>query len=348
MATIEKRTGKDGSTSYRVKVRKQGEPARTRTFRRLTDAKAWAASIETDISRGVHIPETDRTLSELIDRFLDDATLGADARNLTRRLTWWRKHMGQVALPRLTPARIIEARRELAKRKNRYGQPISGPTQNRYLAALSAACKYGWRELQWLPHNPVLSITKASESAGVVRYLSDDERKALFEACRESADPNILCFVTLALATGLRYSNIRFLTWEDVDLQARTVTVERTKNGEGRRVPLIASAAEVLQRHYDADPTGKGWVFKGWKDDTPADMEKVWRVVKDEAGLHDFRFHDLRHTVASYLTQNGAGLAQVADALGHKTLAMARRYSHQSAEHVRGTLESIADKLNGG
>lgn len=67
--------------------------------------------------------------------------------------------------------------------------------------------------------------------------------------------------------------------------------------------------------------------------------------MRANAGLADFRFHDLRHTVASYLTQGGAGLAQVADALGHKTLVMARRYSHQSAEHVRATLATIAGKL---
>jgi site-specific recombinase XerD len=67
--------------------------------------------------------------------------------------------------------------------------------------------------------------------------------------------------------------------------------------------------------------------------------------VREAAGLRDVRWHDLRHTVASYLTQSGAGLAQVADALGHSTLVMAKRYSHQTGEHVRATLASIAGKL---
>ena len=95
-----------------------------------------------------------------------------------------------------------------------------------------------------------------------------------------------------------------------------------------------------------ADPTGAGWVFKGATDAAPADFNgKVWRAIRDAAGLQNLRFHDLRHTTASYLTQGGAGLAQVAEAMGHKTLAMARRYSHQNPEHVRATLASIVGKL---
>jgi integrase len=124
-----------------------------------------------------------------------------------------------------------------------------------------------------------------------------------------------------------------------------TLRLDETKNGDGRYIPVVGIAQIALQDHFNNDATGEGWVFKGYRDDAPADIEKKWRLVRDAAGLKDFRFHDLRHTTASYLTQSGAGLAQVADALGHKTLAMARRYSHQSGEHVRATLASIAGKL---
>jgi len=107
-------------------------------------------------------------------------------------------------------------------------------------------------------------------------------------------------------------------------------------------------AQKALQEQFDRDPTGEGWVFKGWRDDSPADLDVPWRKVRAAAGLVGYkhvRFHDLRHTTASYMTMNGATLAEVAEALGQRTLVMAKRYSHQSGEHVRGTLASMAEKF---
>lgn len=115
--------------------------------------------------------------------------------------------------------------------------------------------------------------------------------------------------------------------------------------------PLDHPDAEVTRAYFcqpDRDPTGQGWVFKGARDAVPADLEMAWRAVRKKAGLTDekhCRFHDLRHTTASYLTMNGATLAEVAEALGHRTLVMAKRYSHQSGEHVRGTLERMANRF---
>jgi integrase len=118
-----------------------------------------------------------------------------------------------------------------------------------------------------------------------------------------------------------------------------------TKNGQPRYVPLIGPAQNSLRAHYGRDPTGEGWIFKGGHDDVPADLDRPWRKVRGAAKLRDFRFHDLRHTTASYLTMNGASLAEVAEALGHRTLVMAKRYSHQTGEHVRSTLERMSEHL---
>jgi integrase len=351
MATFEPRKLKDGSTRYRVRVRLQGELPRTKTFKRLTDAKAWAAKVESDLGHGAYVPtalERRRNLRELIEKYrfeyLPTRKL-RDADNQLSLLQWWDDNYGHLTMDKLRPEAIAEARRKLQKRKNRDGQPLSGATVNRYLAALSAVCKWAWKELRWLPSNPVLEVTKAPESTGLIRYLSDDERNALLKVCRESKDPNINTAVLLALATGLRYSNIRNLKWPDVDLAQWRLRVVETKNGQPRYVPVVGPAQNALQAQHDRDPSGDGWVFKGVKESAPADLEHPWRRVRDTAKLQDFRFHDLRHTTASYLTMNGASLAEVAEALGHRTLVMAKRYSHQSGEHVRSTFERMADKL---
>ena len=226
--------------------------------------------------------------------------------------------------------------------------PITHATANRYLAGLSAVCKWAWKELGWLQSNPVLSVAKGPEHSGIVRYLSDDERKALLAACKASTDPNIYCAVMLALATGARQSNLRNLTWADVDLERWRLRFSQTKNDEPRYVPLVGPAQRTLTEQLERDPTKQGWVFKGARNAVPADLNGPWRVVREAAGhvgAKHCRFHDLRHTTASYLTMNGASLAEVAEALGQRTLVMAKRYSHQSGEHVRATFERMSDRF---
>lgn len=351
MATIEPRTLKDGTRRYRVRVRLQGELPRTKTFKRLTDAKAWAASVEAAMGHGAYVPiarERRRTLRDLIDKYRDEYLPTRGMRDTAKHealLDWWADHYGHLTLDRLQPEAIAEARRALQARRKRDGEPLSGATVNRHLAALSAVCKWAWKELRWLPSNPVLDVSKAPESTGIIRYLSDPERKALLKACRQSTDPNIYTAVMLALATGARYSNIRYLTWADVDRKAWRLRFVETKNKQPRYVPVVGQAQPALQAQFKADPTGQGWVFKGSRDDAPADLDKPWRKVRAAAGIVNFRFHDLRHTTASYLTMNGASLAEVAEALGQRTLVMAQRYSHQSGEHVRSTFERMAGKL---
>lgn len=352
MATIEPRELKDGTRRYRVRVRLQGELPRTKTFKRLTDAKAWAAKVESDLGHGAYVPtalERRRTLHDLIDKYRTEYLPGRGIRDATKQLAllqWWDDNYGHLTLDKLKPEAIAEGRRKLTQRRKRDGEPLSGATINRHLAALSAVCKWAWKELRWLPSNPVLDVSKAPESTGIVRFLSDTERKALLQACRESPDPNIHAAVMLALATGARYSNLRFLKWSDVDLQNWRLRFTETKNGQPRYVPVVGPAQKALQAHRDADPTGEGWIFKGSRDSAPADLDKPWRKVRAKAGVEGVRFHDLRHTTASYLTMNGASLAEVAEALGHRTLVMAKRYAHQSGEHVRATFERMTGLLD--
>ena len=202
MATIERRESSDG-VRYRVRVRTKGTKPRTRTFKRLTDATSWASAVETDLGRGTHVATTAerrKTLAELIDKFIAEQLPirrgDTDQRNIKARLDWWKENAGFLTLERLTPAAIAGLRSELLSRRARKpagaaddapAPHISPATANRYLAALSAVCKWAWKELHWLPNNPVLAVSKGHEHTGIVRFLSDDERKALLAACKASA-----------------------------------------------------------------------------------------------------------------------------------------------------------------
>ena len=141
--------------------------------------------------------------------------------------------------------------------------PITQATANRYLAALSAVCKWAWKELGWLPANPVLSVTKGAEHTGIIRYLSDDERKALLTACKASTNPNICTAVMLALATGARAGNIRNLTWADVDLEHWRLRFTHTKNDQPRFIPLVGPAQAILQSALRSRSDAKGMGVQG-------------------------------------------------------------------------------------
>lgn len=258
MATIVKRETGEG-TRYQVKVRVLGEKPRSKTFARLTDAKAWAAAVETDLGRGVYVPTTAdrrRTLSDLIDvtvrDHLPNKRHARDNSKLETKLGWWKDSIGYVSLDKLSAEVIGECIAGLRKNKAPSGSRIAPATINRYLAALSVACQYAVRTLRWLPDNPVRRIERGAESAGVVRCLSDDERKRLLDAAAADSDPNMHTAIILALATGARVDNREGALGQAADINRRRPlprrrfgfrAPERRRGGEGDRLEWIREAA---------------------------------------------------------------------------------------------------------
>lgn len=362
MATIEKRTGARG-TKYRVRVRIDGQQ-RTATFTRRTDAREWARETETALSRGRHVPTTTerrKTLGDAIDRYIKAIPLKARNRssaNTVQQLGWWKDRAGNTPLPQVTPALLTELRDELARQEIDTGQTRSPASVNRYLAALSHCLTTAAREWQWIERNPMRNVSRLEEPKGRVRFLSDDERTALLEACRNSPDPDLYLIVLLALSTGARKGELLGLTWADVDVQRQRITLEDTKNRDRRVLPLAGPALEAVKarsrtgRRLDTPLVFPGRV-RARKDGTrpepgPKSIEKVWRAALAEAGIENFRFHDLRHSAASYLAMNGATLAELAEILGHRTLAMVRRYAHFSDQHTASVVERMNTAVFGG
>jgi KaiC/GvpD/RAD55 family RecA-like ATPase len=108
--------------------------------------------------------------------------------------------------------------------------------------------------------------------------------------------------------------------------------------GAGKTTFSLQFIAEGIKR-------GDGLVFAVEGSKKPVNIRKAWLKVRAESEISDFRFHDLRHTAASYLAMNGATTLEIAEILGHKTLAMVKRYAHLSAPHTRGVIESLVGKL---
>src|SRR6202035_1047679 len=148
---------------------------------------------------------------------------------------------------------------------------------------------------------------KAKEPRGRIPYLSEDERERLFSACKSAGNPRLYPIAALACYSGMRQGEILHLEWSDVDLVDGWAMVCDSKNTEPRRVPVRGPALEALRQWGKVRRLGQRRVFGITFFPGPA-----WRRAVAAAGIPDFRFHDCRHTAASYLVQSGAGIADIA------------------------------------
>jgi integrase len=357
MANIQSRKRADGSYSFRVQIRVDGYPPQRATFSRKTDARRWAEKTESAIRDGKHFlvhESGKRTLNELIDRYMCDVlpTKPKSEKSQRQQLGWWKAELGEQLIHKVTASMIGAARDRLA-RMGLKGKPSRPATVNRYLAALSHVFSVGAKEWDWVVASPFSKVRKLREPRGRVRFLSDDERDALLDACAASSNRYLYPVVVLALSTGMRLREIMNLTWRDVDLERGRLTLRETKNGEIRVVPLAGHALRTLTKIHDDDRPKHHLVFPSRKRVAadrvrqPIDLRRPWEIALERAEVLDFRFHDLRHSAASYLAMNNASPNEIAEILGHKTLQMVKRYAHLSEAHTAGVVASMNDKIFG-
>lgn len=351
MASITKREGAKGTT-FKAVIRMKGYPTQTATFKRLTDAKRWAAETETAIHSGQHfktIEAKKHTLADLIERYereeLPTKPKSFDA--YKRHLDWWKDKLGCRSLADISRAALTECINELSTGTTYRGTTRNGATVNRYMASLSHCFSKGV-EWEWIDVNPLAKISRKKESAGRVRFLSDDERERLLAACRESKNKDLYLIVMLAICTGARYSELLELEWGNVLFNQQRIVLLDTKNGTTRAAYLTGEVLTLLKERSKVRNITSKLVFPGIrKRDKPLLIRGAWEKAVERAGIEDFRFHDLRHTTASYLAMNGATLAEIAEVVGHKTLAMVKRYAHLTQNHVSGVVARMNQAVFG-
>jgi len=149
--------------------------------------------------------------------------------------------------------------------------------------------------------------------------------------------------VAVALNTGLRQGNLFRLRWADVNFETGEITARRSKSGEDYHVPMNDEVRAILR----VLPTRlrSSWVFPSETGETPLDaknfVHRVFMPALKRARIHDFRWHDLRHTFASRLVIRGVDIRTVKELMGHKTLAMTLRYAHLSAAHLHDAVQLL-------
>lgn len=297
-------------------------------------------------------------LVELIDLYMAHYT-GRDTTRV-QRLTWWSAELGQLTLAEVSDDHVHAALERLAARQSRFfaGRDADGraifkarhkalapATVNRYATALAAVFTWAVRRRivpkGWV--HPCRSVERRQEDNAGTRFLSDDERRRLLDACKASKWPRLYLLVLLALTTGARRGELVGLRWSHFDLERAVVHVARTKNGDAKVLPLVPAVVEEVQLLAGAPGA---LVFPGKRAPGKAfNFEQRWSAALKAAGVKNFRFHDLRHSCASLLAQNGATLLEIGDLLGHRQVSMAKRYSHLAASHRSALVNRVLGDL---
>ncbi|EEZ6755032.1 site-specific integrase, partial [Escherichia coli] len=285
------------------------------------------------------------------------------------RIEFWLEHFEGIRLKDISEAKIYSAVSRMHNRKTkeiwkqkvqaaiRKGKeppvyepkPVSTQTKAKHLAMIKAILRAAERDWKWLEKAPVIKIPAVRNKR--VRWLEKEEAKRLIDECPEP----LKSVVKFALATGLRKSNIINLEWQQIDMQRRVAWVnpEESKSNRAIGVALNDTACKVLR-----DQIGKHhkWVFVHTKaakradgTSTPAvrkmriDSKTSWLSACRRAGIEDFRFHDLRHTWASWLIQSGVPLSVLQEMGGWESIEMVRRYAHLAPNHLTEHARKIDD-----
>lgn len=201
------------------------------------------------------------------------------------------------------------------------------------------------RQWQLFDGNPVKYVPRVKYNNARERYLTSDEAKALKLACECSVNPQLKHIVGLLLLTGARKSEMLKAKWSDIDIEKRTWTLNMTKNGRGRHVPLSQAALAIIEQlpRYPDCP----WLLPNPQTLLPfTDIKRSFMEARKLAGLDDVHIHDLRHSYASALAGSGVDLYTVGKLLGHVNVASTARYAHLANDTLMAAAEVGAAKLS--
>ncbi|MCE5294731.1 MAG: tyrosine-type recombinase/integrase [Chlamydiales bacterium] len=351
MGSIRKLTKNDGTDVFHAEVRLRGYDKQRQSFRTKTQAKKWIQDTEAAIRDGRHkglAAGRKHTVGELIDRFIKQCVPQHPIYypKKVQLLQRWKDELGSLLLRDLSPSAIAGVRDKLLAETTSKNTKRSPGTVNRYLATFSKALSVASKEWEWMDASPMQKVRKLKESRGRDRCLSYTEKENLLKACRSSKNPYLYHIVNLALLTGMRYGEIVYLRWNDINFDERYMTLQETKNGDRRVIPITNEIIQVFHSCPTYGDAPEELVFKSRRllpIKYGISIRKSFTKALQEAGIKGFVFHLLRHTAATDLANEGATEGDLQEIFGWKTKKMASVYCHRSLERKRSLLERLGN-----
>jgi integrase len=276
-------------------------------------------------------PPGAETFAEVAVRFLAHQKARLSRKAYEREKGIVENHLKPFFNGQLASVRRVDVQRYITKRSGK----VSAHTVQKELNILKHLLSLA---VEWdlIPLTPAHRVKSPKVPPGRVRYLQPTELRLLINECPEWLQP----IAALAAVTGMRRGEILGLRWLDVDFAGHRILLPQTKNNEGRVIYLNASAEAVLQSLVYANVRATDKVFPHI---SPGQVTVAFRRICQKLGIANFRFHDLRHTAASWLRMQGADIHTVAQLLGHKDLRMAARYQHLSPQFLAEAVGKLDD-----
>jgi integrase len=257
---------------------------------------------------------------EAVVRWLTETSDKATHHEDRTKLVWLNPYLGELMLDDIT-LDVIDGIRA-AKLKE-----ASKATTNRYLALIRSILLRSRDEWEWIDKAPKIRLFK--ETASRERSLTPEQAGRLLAELPEHQREVVL----FALATGLRQSNVLHLEWSQVNLEQRHAWIHgaQSKNRRPIAVPLNDAALAVLRRQVGKH-SERVFTYRG--NPLKAANTRAWGLALDRAGIENFRWHDLRHTWATWQRQAGTPTHELQRLGGWRTGAMVERYAHLAPEHL--------------
>lgn len=272
-----------------------------------------------------------RTWNDAVVRWCKEQSHKATAQEDKAKLRWLDQHLGGKELDTIT--------RDMIERisQAKLADQCSNATVNRTLALVRSILRKCVREWQWLDRAPTVRMLK--EPTRRIRYLTHVEADRLLAELPQ----HLRDMAAFSLASGLRAANVTGLRWSAVDLDRRLAWVhpDEAKARRAIPVPLNGEAMAILQKQI-----GKHrelvFTFKG----KPIEQVSTaaWYKALGRAGIENFRWHDLRHTWASWHVQGGTPLNVLQELGGWASYSMVQRYAHLAADHLAPWADRLANR----
>lgn len=296
-----------------------------------TAARAFYEKVKTEEREGRLFPEKYERKRVLFSELAKDRIQYANAHHKRQgddnaRVRLWVEAFGDKDAATITPSMIEQVIYQL---NDRYAPA----TINRAVVVLKAVYNKAVRD-GLLMVNPASKVKLLKVNNELVRYLTSDQEVRLLECLEERFKP----IVIVGINTGLRQGELLRLTWQDIDWHTGIMTINETKSGERRRVPMNSIVQEILFERQNL--TRSSQQDRIFQHDSRFLRRAFDRAVK-EAGLSPFRFHDLRHTFASRLAMQGVNDRTLMTLGGWKSPRMLNRYAHLSPTHLWQAVEGL-------
>jgi len=238
-----------------------------------------------------------------------------------------------------------EAIAELLEAMRRKG--YASGTTNRVLILLRYIYNLGrkWR-VAGMTENPTLGLSTAPDVQRD-RFLASEETQRLISAIETDENQTAAQAIMLLLLSGGRRNEITQAKWEYVNWERRTLLVPLSKSGKPRAIALNGQALALLRAIPRIE--GNPYIFPSPVNGKPsASLFFPWDRIRKRAGLADMRLHDLRHSYASFLVNQGISLYVVQGLLGHAHSRTTQRYAHLAHETLLDAAERVSDVVNAG